>query len=212
MRGNVGSNNFIVYKHTSPDGKVYIGITCQKPEQRWRDGKGYPNNPHFTNAINKYGWHNFIHEILFSGLSREEAKIKETALIKEYNATNRTYGYNITDGGECASGMKGKHHSKETKQRMSLAHKGFKHTEESLQKMRNVQKGKQISREQSEAVSKARSIPIRCVETGVIYKNAHDVKRFFGFNPSHIYEVCKGIGHRRTVGGFHWERVVIREV
>ena len=33
--------NFIVYKHTSPNGKVYIGITKQNPKQRWGNGSGY---------------------------------------------------------------------------------------------------------------------------------------------------------------------------
>lgn len=28
-------NNYYVYKHTSPSGKCYIGITCQNPEKRW---------------------------------------------------------------------------------------------------------------------------------------------------------------------------------
>lgn len=27
--------NFIVYKHTSPSGKCYVGITSQAPEYRW---------------------------------------------------------------------------------------------------------------------------------------------------------------------------------
>lgn len=34
-------NNYCVYKHTSPSGKVYIGITNQKPTRRWREGEGY---------------------------------------------------------------------------------------------------------------------------------------------------------------------------
>ena len=31
-------NNYCVYKHTSPSGKSYIGITNQRPERRWRGG------------------------------------------------------------------------------------------------------------------------------------------------------------------------------
>lgn len=27
--------NFIVYKHTSPSGKCYVGIISQAPEYRW---------------------------------------------------------------------------------------------------------------------------------------------------------------------------------
>lgn len=36
---------FIVYKHVSPSGKVYVGITSQQPEDRWgSSGQGYADN------------------------------------------------------------------------------------------------------------------------------------------------------------------------
>lgn len=38
---------YTVYKHTTPSGKVYVGITKQKPEQRWDNGNGYKKNEHF---------------------------------------------------------------------------------------------------------------------------------------------------------------------
>ena len=66
--------SYYVYKHTSPNNKIYIGITGQNPEKRWQSGIGYVGNTHFANAIKKYGWKNFKHEILFSGLTIEEAK------------------------------------------------------------------------------------------------------------------------------------------
>ena len=47
-------NNIYIYKHTSPSGKVYIGQTCQKPEHRWDNGKGYKSG-YFASAIKKYG-------------------------------------------------------------------------------------------------------------------------------------------------------------
>lgn len=34
-------NKWTVYRHTSPSGKVYIGITSQNVERRWNSGKGY---------------------------------------------------------------------------------------------------------------------------------------------------------------------------
>ena len=34
-------NNYIVYKHTAPNGKVYIGITKKAPNDRWASGFGY---------------------------------------------------------------------------------------------------------------------------------------------------------------------------
>lgn len=32
---------WVVYKHTFPNGKVYIGITGQEPYKRWKYGNGY---------------------------------------------------------------------------------------------------------------------------------------------------------------------------
>ena len=77
---------YIVYKHTSPDNKVYIGITRMNLKKRWANGKGYPHNKHFTGAINKYGWNNFKHEILFENLTKHEASDKERELIKDFQA------------------------------------------------------------------------------------------------------------------------------
>ena len=37
----LGGDNYTVYKHTSPIGKVYIGITKMNPIRRWSNGKGY---------------------------------------------------------------------------------------------------------------------------------------------------------------------------
>ncbi len=76
-----GTENFKVYKHTSPNGKVYIGITKQDVKQRWRDGNGYKTQPLFYRAIQKYGWDNITHEILFEGLDKSEAEQKETGIL-----------------------------------------------------------------------------------------------------------------------------------
>lgn len=110
---------YVVYKHTSPSNKVYIGVTCQNPpEKRWANGKGYRDNKHFNNAILKYGWRNFLHEILLVELTKEEAIEKETELIAKYNATNREYGYNIALGGNSVGRL-----SEEQKQKISEAGK-----------------------------------------------------------------------------------------
>ncbi len=94
---------YSVYKHTSPSGKVYIGITSQEPKKRWKYGDGYKGNQYFCNAIRKYGWKSFQHEILFTGLNEAEAKEKEILLIKQYDSTNPTKGYNKSPGGSIIS-------------------------------------------------------------------------------------------------------------
>ena len=97
---------YCVYMHTCPKGRVYIGITRNNPLKRWQNGTGYRTNEYFTRAIKKYGWENFKHEILFTGLSEKEAKEKEIYLIAKYKSNQRKYGYNISSGGESRSGTK----------------------------------------------------------------------------------------------------------
>ena len=39
------TKKFCVYRHTSPPGKYYVGITCQKPETRFGvNGENYLYN------------------------------------------------------------------------------------------------------------------------------------------------------------------------
>lgn len=99
-------NNYCVYKHIAPDGRIYIGITSQKPKARWQSGNGYKGNSYFTRAIEKYGWHNFSHTIIADRLSEDAAKSIEICLISSYRSNNRKYGFNISSGGESKKGTK----------------------------------------------------------------------------------------------------------
>lgn len=109
-------NNYSIYIHINKiNNKVYIGQTCQKPQKRWDNGRGYETSPKFYNAILKYGWDNFQHQILFSNLSQEQANQKQQQLILQYKSTDDNYGYNITSGG---SNFK---HSQETKRKIGQA-------------------------------------------------------------------------------------------
>lgn len=108
-----------VYKHTTPSGKVYIGITSKPVEQRWLNGRGYRRNTHFWNAIQKYGWENIKHEVLADGLSREEACRLEQFYIALYDSHEIAHGYNLTTGGE-----KGAVHTIESRRKLSESKKG----------------------------------------------------------------------------------------
>lgn len=92
-------NNYTLYCHTNIlNGKKYIGITCQKPKNRWgKNGEGYKFQPKFYNSIVKNGWNNFKHEILFSQLTAEEAFILEQEYIMLYKTIEN--GYNVSPGG-----------------------------------------------------------------------------------------------------------------
>ena len=124
---------YIVYEHISPSGKVYVGITCQKVQCRWKGGSGYvrqdKHQEKFANAIRKYGWENFEHKIVLEGVSKSEADYAEKYLIRWYKI--HSLSYNITDGGDGGLGTK---HTEETKKKLSEMHKGLTQSRETVEK------------------------------------------------------------------------------
>lgn len=90
---------WIIYKHTNKlNGKSYIGQTCQSPNLRWNNGKGYSRTFKFGKAIDKYGWDAFTHEILEDNiLTQEDANERECHYIEYYDTF--VGGYNSTKGG-----------------------------------------------------------------------------------------------------------------
>lgn len=99
-------NTYCVYVHTNKvNGKKYVGITSAlDPNKRWGDGKGYSTRqPAFHAAIRKYGWENFDHEILLTGLTHYMACKMESYYIEKletYINEHPDKGYNMTKGGE----------------------------------------------------------------------------------------------------------------
>lgn len=214
-------NNYCVYRHTAPNGKMYVGITKDKPEHRWSNGNGYKRQPLFFNAINKYGWENFKHEILLENLTKEEASMAEKIFIGYWNLNDTNNGYNIASGGanfwehseitkqklsESHKGknnpmygirgkdapMYGRHHTEYAKEINRLAHLGKKHTAESKRKM---------SEKRKDANSPNKK-PVYCVELNRIFWGAKEAWMELGINRSSICAVCKG--QRKLAGGYHW--------
>lgn len=156
---------YIIYLHRNKiNNKVYIGQTSQiPPSKRWgKNGEGYNTSSKFYNAIQKYGWDNFEHLILFTNLSLEEANQKEEELIALYHSTEDNYGYNIKQGGTNYS------HSQETKDKIgkanSIAQKGKKWSDEQRKLMSqrmtgtgNPFYGKHHTEESKQKISKSRT-------------------------------------------------------
>ena len=79
--------------------KYYVGIT-NNIEKRWESkGKKYKGQV-FYNAIQKYGWDNIKHTILYKNLTKEKAMQKEKEMIIKYHSKVGDKGYNVSDGGE----------------------------------------------------------------------------------------------------------------
>ena len=87
----------IIYKLTSPSGKVYIGRTHNFQDRMAQHKyEAKTNRKGFTlyKAIRKYGWDNFTKEIIATAPTQETAQILEEALIKQFNSVKK--GYNDT--------------------------------------------------------------------------------------------------------------------
>ena len=213
---------YIVYQHKNKiNGKVYIGITMQKPENRWKKGEGYKSSPHFYSAIQKYGWDNFEHNILFTGLTKEEACLKEQLLIKKFNSTDRAFGYNSTSGGDIFT------MNKETKQKISRAmignQNGLGHpcSEEKRQKISKAQKGREFTQEHKQKLSeaakkrhvpcsekkkqilkeKSHKKPVYCEELDKVFESVQECGRQLGIPATNISKLCNGRG--KTLKGYH---------
>ena len=80
----------IIYKVTNKiNNKNYIGITSNPIDVRKRQHKYNSKNPKyiFHKAILKYGWENFIWEILEEGeFNLDDALSKEAKNIEKYNS------------------------------------------------------------------------------------------------------------------------------
>lgn len=88
-----------VYAHRNKiNNCVYIGI-AENSEKRWgKDGYGYQGQKFYEEGIKIFGWDNFDHIILNKNLTRELAEQIECRLIKQFNATNDSFGYNENYG------------------------------------------------------------------------------------------------------------------
>lgn len=185
---------YIVYKHTTPSNKVYIGITCLGTKRRWQGGNNYKSSTYFYNAINKYGWENIKHEVLYEGLTREQAENTEIKLINKYKSNNCKYGYNIQSGGHLPK------MSEETKRKISIANRGKKykprrkHTIEEKQAISNKLKGRispMKGRHQTEKAKLRNAKAIICVNTGEKFYSIREATRKTGCDRANIGRVLK---------------------
>ena len=185
---------YLVYKHTNKvNGLVYIGITCQKPKRRWKNGKGYIENEYFWEDIEKYGWDGFDHEILYSGLSETQAVVLEVSLIAYYDLTNREKGYNKSEGGDIVS--------EESRRKMSETRKGMVRSEEHCRNLSKSLKGHTVSEKTRKKQSEAKkgrtgakcpnSKTVICLTTGEVFESVKEAKRLTGISQGNISSVCR---------------------
>lgn len=161
---------YCVYEHKNKvNGKRYIGQSMNVNNRWGRDGKQYKRCNHFYNAIQKYGWDCFEHNILVDKLTKKEADIVEKTLISAFETTNPVYGYNLASGGANGSNQKGRiwvtnntteQHLILPEQSQEYIDNGYvegrlPHSEETKEKLREVSKSRVYCDEWGKRISEA---------------------------------------------------------
>lgn len=197
-----------VYVHTNKiNGKKYVGVTSKEnPNHRWQDGRGYKENSHFKQAINKYGWDSFEHTILFDGLTEREAKNKECEFIKLWNTQDRLFGYNMTAGGD---GTKAYYPGEDTRRKLSEARKRENLSAETLARRSAGLKGRRFSDEHKRkiGIGNSKAISMYSLDGSFIrtFNSAREAEVELGISHSHISQCCNN--KRNTSGGYKWKFV-----
>ena len=203
---------YAVYMHTCPNGKSYVGITKTPVKRRWHNGGGYISQQYFYRAIQKYGWDNIKHDVLFEGLNEDEAKATEIRLIAERDLTNSSNGYNVSPGGNLGNALcgesnpfYGKHHSEEAKQKISQARRGSQPWNKGIKGMESAFKGKHHTESAKRLLSEkasqrtgsknSRAKSVLCVTTGEVFETVTAAAKKVGCNQSNISHCLTGRRH-----------------
>lgn len=227
--------SYVVYKHINREnGKIYIGITSDNPKRRWgSSGINYRYNKHFYGAIQKYGWDNFEHIILFDNLTKEEACEIEKELISFHNSTNPDLGYNNSIGGELTA--LGTHRIvseqelariremnckpiiclndlstyKSAREAESVLHIDYRYISRVLTGKAKSCHGfvfmflKDYDKNKKYKLDIRKDKKVICLESGVIYKNAREIYRQLGIHHEIIRQIC--LNNRDNYKGLHFK-------
>lgn len=93
---------YLIYKATSPSGKVYVGLTSQSLRQRKHQHENHApkSNGYFQKALVKYR-EAMVWETLDNNIADfEKAAERERYFIGFYQSNNPVKGYNSTTGGD----------------------------------------------------------------------------------------------------------------
>ena len=200
---------YTVYQHKNlKNGKSYIGMTSREPKDRWNNGNGYKNNSKMWKDIQNSDWNkDWEHNILGKFEDKQKALNIEEMFIWLFDSTND--GYNTSSYGnshyerteehkrKISESHIGKHHSEETKKKMSEALSGEK----------SPNFGKHFSEEHKKKISQSKGVNgiLQFSKNGEFiaeYPSTGEAERQTGCYHGNICNCCKG--NRKSAGGFIW--------
>lgn len=175
-------------------GEKYIGVTKQKLYRRFNSGKGYKPKTKINQAILKYGWINFEHEILFTTENKELAGEMEKFFIKFYNTIEN--GYNTNEGGFSGYSNPSYTINEEAKRKMIEKQKGRHYSPNT-----EFKKGIYIP------TNRNIKVPVICIELNKEFESIKIAQK--ELKVYHIWDCING--KRNQCGGYHWKKAERRK-
>jgi group I intron endonuclease len=204
-----------MFKNTI-NSKIYVGqsvdVYSRYSKHKKSEFSSCINPTRFVNAIKKYGFNNFEFSII-EFVEKENLTIREQFWMDFYKSYLREFGYNACPAAGSPFGYK---HTKETREKVSIASKGRLHSEKTKKLMSEIHTGKKMSIESikknrvaklGKKVPNKRGIEVEqvCKKTGdVICKfiSATSAHKHIGGGISPILATCRG--ERKSAGGYLW--------
>lgn len=185
-----------IYRLTNKvNGKMYHGQTTEEDiNDRWKYYKclGCKKQPKIYNALMKYGWNNFLAEVVdTTPQNQSQLDTLERFYIAKFDSFHN--GYNCTKGGR----GKGSGHivSEETKRKMSkskigeLNHRfGIPPSKETRQKISEGNKGKSVPIEIRQIISDKLKGYKASIETRQKMSKARSGEKHYNFGKKHSEE------------------------
>lgn len=210
----------VIYKATSPSGKVYIGYTSTTLKKRIQHhfSKSKAKNPNDRKraiccAIRKYGklikW-----EILATYQTKEFAFNREKYFIKLFQSNIKGYGYNLSEGGEGRSGSFTSSKSKKIVNDKGVIFNSISQAGKSINvsayailmgirenrpvKGINFDYYTDIVKIAQKNIGKVR--PVYCIETNQTFLTCAEAGRVLNLHPASIHKVCSNL--RKACRGY----------
>lgn len=182
---------WIVYAHRNIiNNKLYIGITSQKPNERFgKNGECYRNQV-FFNAIQKYGWNNFEHIILFDNLPYSIAADIEYELIEKLKLRDSRYGYNVSKGGLASvwSTEEQYQHMRKIKE----GKPGHKWTSEQRQKFHDARVGHAPSQKSINSIKNSQGKKVKIVELDIEFRSIRECAQYLNVTKRAVQNCLQG--------------------
>lgn len=210
----MSENNCGIYKIINIiNGKCYIGSSIDI-KRRWKEHnrnliKNNHINVHLQKSWNKHGKSSFLFEIIELVGDIKNLVIREQYYLDEANLFNSNILYNICTIAYSAYGVK---HTEETKNKMSISHKGLVHNKDTIIKMIQIKnKHSQNTKNKLSEINKGRVAqnkqPIYQLDldNNIIkqWGSVTDAAKTLNLSISLICSVCRG--KRKSTGGFKWQ-------